>query len=402
MEVKAFQTFVSYSAKLGGGMMDFKKELLNYPPLDLDKLLENNKDMPDNVRNSIVLYNKALEDFKAKSEDIAIIQLKKAISLNPEFHEAINLLGIFYTYIEDYENAAHTFKKVIDKEKNCVKAIEYLKEVDPNYEVPFESKEDAKDSKGKKKSKKSEKKPKEKKYISTNKAVDFKVAELKKNRTNDFIKIGAGFVLGAILAFLVTMVIYPNGRNGGKIEKDANLPPQTNNEDEIYKEKFNQLSEEYSVLNSQLEQLRTESEYYLNFYRLAEAEELLENEKYVEAADKLVPLKNFDFTEKENEKFNMLYHEVIDKAAWIAFKEGRDSLEVKIYEDALENFNKVESYVDDWEHLHYNFFYMGVCYENLNNIQKALEYYNKAVEKYPGSHGANLSQDRIREIENTF
>ena len=122
----------------------------------------------------------------------------------------------------------------------------------------------------------------------------------------------------------------------------------------------------------------------------------------MEAADKLVPLKNFDFTEKENEKFNMLYHEVIDKAAWIAFKEGRDSLEVKIYEDALENFNKVESYVDDWEHLHYNFFYMGVCYENLNNIQKALEYYNKAVEKYPGSHGANLSQDRIREIEEYF
>jgi len=43
-----------------------------------------------------VLYNKALEDFRAKSEDIAIIELKKAISLNPDFHEAMNLLGIFY------------------------------------------------------------------------------------------------------------------------------------------------------------------------------------------------------------------------------------------------------------------------------------------------------------------
>jgi len=46
-----------------------------------------------------VLYNKALEDFRAKSEDIAIIELKKAISLNPDFHEAMNLLGIFYMYM---------------------------------------------------------------------------------------------------------------------------------------------------------------------------------------------------------------------------------------------------------------------------------------------------------------
>ena len=54
MEVKAFQT-LSVTVQTRGSLMDFKKELLNYPPLDLDKLLENNKDMPDNVRNSIVI-----------------------------------------------------------------------------------------------------------------------------------------------------------------------------------------------------------------------------------------------------------------------------------------------------------------------------------------------------------
>lgn len=377
--------------------MDFKKELLNYPPLDLDKLLESNKDMPDNIRNSIVLYNKALEDFKAKSEDIAIIQLKKAISLNPEFHEAINLLGIFYTYAGDYENAADTFKKVINKEKNCIKAIEYLKEIDPGYEIPFENKENIKGSRGKKKSNKSEKKVKERKYVSESKTVDFE-----KFKVSDVVKIGIGFIIGAVLIFILTLAIFPNGQKGGEIEKDENLAPQSNSEDEIYKEKYQKLSEEYSALSSELEQLKKESEYYINVYRLTEAEKLLKDEKYVEAADRLVLIKNTYFNETERQKFNELYDEVIDRAAWLAFKEGRDLLEGKVYKDALEKFNKVESYVDDWEHLHYNFFYMGVCYENLNDAQKALDYYKKAVEKYPGSHGANLSQDRIREIENTF
>ncbi|AUG58183.1 MAG TPA: tetratricopeptide repeat protein [Ruminiclostridium sp.] len=377
--------------------MDINKELLNYPPLDLDKLLETNKDMPDNIKNSIVLYNKALEDFKAKSEDIAIIQLKKAISLNPEFHEAINLLGLVYIYAGDLENAAGAFKKVINKEKSCIKAIEYLKEIDPDYEIPFKNKDDTKGSRVKKKSKRQDSKIKEKKYISKDKSLDFENLKI-----NDFVKTGAGFLIGAILTLVITLVIYPERESGGGVEKDENVPPQTISEDEIYEEKYHKLSEEYSVLSSQFEQLKKESEYYLNAYRLIEAENFLKEEKYVEAADNLVLIKNFEFNEKDSEKFNKLYQEVVDKAAWIAFKEGRDFLEAKIYKDALEKFHKVELYVDDWEHLHYTFFYMGVCYENLNDTQKALEYYKKAVEKYPGSHGANLSQDRIREIENTF
>ena len=58
-------------------MIDFKKELQNYPPIDLNKLSESNPDMPDNIKNSIMLYNKALEKFRFGSEDIAIIELKK-------------------------------------------------------------------------------------------------------------------------------------------------------------------------------------------------------------------------------------------------------------------------------------------------------------------------------------
>lgn len=380
-------------------MMDFAKELLNYPKLDLDKLLESEKNMPDKIQNSIILYNKALEDFKAKSEDIAIIELKKAISLNPEFHEAINLLGIFYTYVGDYENATNTFEKVISKEKNCIEAIKYLKKIHPEYQLPFENKEDIKDSKVAKGNKKAKKKIKEKKDISID-----KVARFEELKISDIVKIGVGFIFGAILVFVLTYTLILNKEKNNKIEKNENPPIQTTNDDELYKEKFYQLNEEYSALSKELEDLKEESKDYLNIYRLAEAEEFLESENYVEAADKLVLIKDSDLSESDQQRFNILYQEVIDKAAWIAFKEGRDFLEAKIYEDALDKFNKVESYVDniDWEHSHYNLFYMGVCYENLDNAQKALEYYNKTVEEHPSSHGANLSQDRISEIEGAF
>ena len=116
-------------------MIDFKKELQNYPPNDLNKLSESNPDMPDNIKNSIMLYNKALEKFRFGSEDIAIIELRKAISLNPDFYEAYNLLGVFYIYTKDYDNAAQVFKKVIEAEKNSIIALNYLKKIDSSYEA---------------------------------------------------------------------------------------------------------------------------------------------------------------------------------------------------------------------------------------------------------------------------
>ncbi|MDQ2087396.1 tetratricopeptide repeat protein [Herbivorax sp. ANBcel31] len=380
--------------------MDFSKELSNYPPLDLDKLSESDKSMPDKIRNSIVLYNKALEDFKSKSEDIAIIELKKAISLNPEFQEAINLLGVFYTYVGDYENASATFKKVIDKEKNCVKAIEYLKEVNPEYQFPFETLQDAKGTKLAKQSNKSKKKKTKK---AKENGLNDKIINFEEFGISDVIKIGAGFIIGGILVFVLTLSIYSIRDNDNEAKTDENQQLQTiDEEQEAYKEKFYKLNEEYSNLSKELEEFKQESQHYLNNYRLIEAEELLEDERYEEAADKLVLLKDANFGEREQQKFNRLYDEVIDTAAWRAFEEGRDLLQDERYEEALEKLNKVELYVDRWEHSHYNLFYIGICHENLNDSQEALKFYNKAVERYPDTHGASLSRERISEIKSAF
>ena len=92
--------------------------------------------IPEDIKNSILLYNNALENLKMDSEDIAMIELKKAISLNPDFYEAINLLGVCYYYLKDYDKAEEIFEKVARAESNGVRAFNYLryirKEEPPN------------------------------------------------------------------------------------------------------------------------------------------------------------------------------------------------------------------------------------------------------------------------------
>ena len=65
-------------------MINLKQELEGYAPINFKDVEKGAGDIPDNVKNSIVLYNKALESLKSGSEDIAIIELKKAISMHPD------------------------------------------------------------------------------------------------------------------------------------------------------------------------------------------------------------------------------------------------------------------------------------------------------------------------------
>jgi tetratricopeptide (TPR) repeat protein len=113
----------------GALVIDLKKELQYYNKIDLDKLEDEGRDFPDNIKNSIVLYNKALESLQTGSEDIASIELKKAISLNPDFYEAVNLLGVCYSYLNEQEKAIEMFQRVVNAENNGVKALSYIGQI---------------------------------------------------------------------------------------------------------------------------------------------------------------------------------------------------------------------------------------------------------------------------------
>ena len=99
-------------------MIDLKQELEDYAHIDAETLGYKDGIVPDNVRNAVNLYNKALDSIRAKSEDMAIIELKKSISLTPEFYQAMDLLGICYLYINDYNNERSDYEKIIEIKGN--------------------------------------------------------------------------------------------------------------------------------------------------------------------------------------------------------------------------------------------------------------------------------------------
>ncbi|MCX7772860.1 MAG: hypothetical protein N2376_07085, partial [Clostridia bacterium] len=71
-------------------MLSISEELTNFKPINIENVEQKIGKIPEDMRNAIDMYNKALEDIANKNEDMAIIALKKAVALYPAFYEAMN------------------------------------------------------------------------------------------------------------------------------------------------------------------------------------------------------------------------------------------------------------------------------------------------------------------------
>lgn len=92
-------------------MLDFKQEISKFKPFDTGTLPAEDAALTDDAKQSIELYNKALSCLESNNADVAVIQLKRAVMLNPAFTEAMNLLGICHAVDGDYKKALEIFSQ---------------------------------------------------------------------------------------------------------------------------------------------------------------------------------------------------------------------------------------------------------------------------------------------------
>jgi len=105
-------------------LIKIKDELVNFPFIDLDALSKNKK-FPENVKSAVALYNKALDRIKFNSTDIAMIELKKAIKIFPDFYDAILLLSLCH-YAVDEKQKSISLLNTIKNEEERKKSFSYI------------------------------------------------------------------------------------------------------------------------------------------------------------------------------------------------------------------------------------------------------------------------------------
>jgi tetratricopeptide (TPR) repeat protein len=93
------------------------------------KELKQNPAMLDSVDQIARKYNMALGYSQSGDYDLAILQLKNSISINPHFVQGYLLLALLYIRINNYEKARTTLRRILKIDKANAQAIHYLHEM---------------------------------------------------------------------------------------------------------------------------------------------------------------------------------------------------------------------------------------------------------------------------------
>lgn len=364
-------------------MIDLKQEIRTYNIIDLKDISSNEAEIPDNIRNSVFLYNKAIESLRTGSEDIAIIELKKAVSMNPRFYEAMNLLGLCYSYIKDYSHASEVFDRVIKAENNSVKALRYMSLLNSG------------DMDGALKTAR-KKKPDPPRTREPAKKSAAAVTEKKYAKYVVWLTCAAFFIAGVLLALLIqNTLLKPR-----EVEKE---PIENNVTDagivtDDYKMKYEKLQSDHDFIKSELDAADKEIDYQKAIIKLFEIESLAAKKQWEEAADLLLRMQAVEYEGEYGTRFEDLRTNVLPNAAKTVYDQGYKLYNTKKYEDALKKLIKVETYNPGFNRMDAALYYMGRCYQLMNDSRNAVAVFQRLVDSFPKSSYAANAKVRINSL----
>ena len=356
--------------------------------------LQSNSARLDSINQTIKKYNQALVYCMQDSKDLAVIQWKKVVSLNPRFIRAHQLLALLYMDSEQWERAERELRKCMDIDRNNTQTLRYLKEVELML-VPDESAKQL---------------PKRKKdeavrYQSDNEIIiqPLNVKEPKGGGVSTLVNIGIGLVIGLAATYFLMV---PAAQSNAKNEAQKTITT-ISNESDAKTARIQELETETEKLNAEIAKLQQEVEGFVGAdgtlqafdSLLTAASVYLENQDIQATAADLELIAQSVNIEETSESFRRLYQTLLSTIgpglAQTYYTEAQQAYTQEDFAAAIEGFGKAVYYDSSFEDALY---YLGQAYRRNGDNENAIATYNKVIELFPDSSRARSAQEYINKL----
>lgn len=358
---------------------------------DYIKEVQSNPNKHEAMSQSIKKYNIALGYAKDNSDDMAIIQLKKLLSLNHNFIKGHLLLALLYMKKEETERAKKELNRVLNIDRCNTLALKYLKEIED---------EETKKAEVKKK-KKTIEDLKERDALSGN---DVIIPENAYKETNYGLRVFVNVVIGMVIgAALIYFLVAPARISRAQAENKEELKAQYDDISKLNIE-ISQLQE--SVKNAEAEKAELEtklgesykSEEALKAYDiLFQAAGKYMDEDKVGAADLISSIGQIS---DASQQYTVLYEKLkaltYNDAGVYYYNQGTKLYNEGNYDTAISYLHKVEIYTPSNT---YAMYCLARSYRLKNgdvNDENSIKYFNKVIEMEPDSEYATWSRTYLQ------
>ncbi len=350
-----------------------------------------NKGKLEKYKNSISMFNQALVYLNQKSEDMAIIQLKKAIDLNHNFVEAYNLLALCYISTKNNDKALNCIEKVLEIDNSNPKALKYYNELKGSTPKPVKVEKPIKTSNNPSTTPKYSPNPIEKRI-----------------KINTIFGGITSFIVGAVsIAIFIYILIIPSIKEEGNIkitelaDKNAVLEKKLDDVIEKNNEAIAKLSldkenieNENKILNEQLYQKELTE-------KVQQVSSLYNNGNKEDATILLLSLEDFipNFTEETKTLYSSLKGKILPDMARTYYNSAMSKYNSRNYDEAkilLEksiSMSSGESFSGDV------IYFIGRIDEINNNKEGAKENYQKVIDNYPKASQLSNAKARLANLK---
>jgi Flp pilus assembly protein TadD len=361
---------------------------------DYIEKLQSNAGRLDSINQTIKKYNQAYAYCVQDSKDLAVIQLKKVLSLNPKFVRAHQLLALLYMDSEQWEKAQRELKKCLDIDRNNTQTLRYMKEVETMLEPDENVKQPVK-----------RKKDESVRYQSDNEIIiqPMNVKEPKSGGTATLLNVGIGLIIGlAACYFLVVPARVTDAKNEAQktiTEIGNQSDAKTINIQEL-EAQVEKLQTENDALNQELDgYVGTDGTLQTIDNLLKAASSYLETQDLQATATNLETIAASVNVEETSEAFQGLYNTLLNtigpELAASYYNDGLASYRSEDFAAAVEQLSKAVYYdASNMESL----YYLGQAYRRNDDKENAIATYNKVVELFPGTQSAANAQRYIDEL----
>lgn len=369
--------------------------------------IQSNPNKLENYNQMVKKYNSALFSAQNGDEDMAIIQLKKVVNMNPKFIRANQLLALLYMMTGKKENRVKAYKlmkSVSRVDVTNTTTLRYLKELS-DVHVKNES---------------SIVKPIEKKDPGVRKTLPrvddtaYKpITPYKEEKPSvlPFIHVLLGVIAGIVLMqFLITPALkHRSNLNENKDFKTYSEKLASGESDltSLQNDK-KELQEQVDSLTQKVEELQGGSP-----TDIAAIQEVYDNlitaMQYYMQDDKLSAAETLALVDQESlsgenavKFYKKIKKETFSTASVSYFEQGRDCYNgegeysgKQDYDKAIKLLKKSLKFdADNTDSM----YFMGRCYQQKSDTEKAKEYYNQIVNDYPDSARTGEARSRLREM----
>ncbi|MBQ7613746.1 MAG: tetratricopeptide repeat protein [Butyrivibrio sp.] len=353
----------------------------------------------ENVNQTIKKFNIALNYCHQDSLDLAVIQLKKVLSLNPGFIKAHLLLALLYLKNGNWDRAKIECQKVLKLDTGNVMAKRYLKEADsmllPGESGKLLSDVEASDSD---------------EVIRYNSGNEMIIQPVKKSaiaRSNSIWGIVLGIVLGVAASCFLILPQRIQTINSSNQEKIAQISEESDSKSAqivSYEQQISSLQEEIDKLNGQVTDYEGVDSTSAAMNSLMKAVNLyMEDSSNIEGMAEAMENLDLDAISGDvSPEFTSLYDLLMTKVgpqlAKSYYNTGYDAYKAEDYELAITNLAKAYQY----DNTNVNtLYYLGNAYYSSGDTDKAKEIFDAVITNFPDTQSAQAAETKLAEINNS-